>query len=380
MGWCSSQGPKNNAFNEMIYGPVETRACDWSSSTNSAAAASLFHTENRCESPVLLTGFANALGWCALERWQDPTYFRQIFEGVPDQNSGVTLNSNDYASPNNRTSNFAPGKFTQRLGDTQNRDESQTEEKCVWAHGVDRVFRRRCDESDASDCDAATKNKTLDENENQCCYMKSDMRPRLRSDVENFPDHAFFPSPSDPSGPSDQRNPEPANPKPYRNAYGRKRAPPEKERFHDVLAKVWVGQAGACTSLHFDLCHGLICQVFGAKRVTLYPPSESSHLSPYKHDEGIVRCSQLDQLLMDSGCAKQREMHPDSENAKGVRVVVNTGDALYVPPFWWHHVEAMQDNASVLLPFDLSPEEQKNAARPWVHADWGRAVREKGRM
>ena len=26
---------------------------------------------------------------------------------------------------------------------------------------------------------------------------------------------------------------------------------------------MWAGQAGACTPLHFDLCHGLIAQVVG---------------------------------------------------------------------------------------------------------------------
>lgn len=35
-------------------------------------------------------------------------------------------------------------------------------------------------------------------------------------------------------------------------------------------------------------------------RVTMYPPSASETLSPYRAGEGIVRCSQVDQLLLDS--------------------------------------------------------------------------------
>ena len=38
------------------------------------------------------------------------------------------------------------------------------------------------------------------------------------------------------------------------------------------LAKVWCGSAGVVTSLHFDLCHGLIAQAVGRKRIILFAP------------------------------------------------------------------------------------------------------------
>jgi hypothetical protein len=226
------------------------------------------------------------------------------------------------------------------------------------------VFRRTAVDGSATTADAPCTRpddeEGAGEEEGRCCYMKSDMRPRLRADLAHFPDAAFFSSPSASAAAATS---------------GRMKQP-AAEGFRDNLAKVWVGQAGACTSLHFDLCHGLIAQVFGSKRVTMYPPSESAALSPFRAGEGAVRCAQACQLSMDAGCAMHSAAHPRAASARGVRVVVAAGEALYVPPFWWHHVEALDDNASVLLPFDLSAAEQRACARPWCAPEWGRAVSE----
>jgi hypothetical protein len=48
------------------------------------------------------------------------------------------------------------------------------------------------------------------------------------------------------------------------------------------------------------------------------------------------------------------------------------GDVLYIPPCWWHLVEALEGNISVLLPFDLTVAEQRVMRRPWTEASWGR--------
>ena len=39
------------------------------------------------------------------------------------------------------------------------------------------------------------------------------------------------------------------------------------------------------------------------------------------------------------------------------------GDLVYIPPGWWHYVEALEGNASVLLPFDMSVAEQQSLPR-----------------
>ena len=358
----ASENNASPARVSMIYGAVEHRVCDWSTVGSISEAAKLFQTVNRNQQPVLLNGFAEQLGWGASHRWSDPIYLRSILDHAPDHLKTVTLASRDFKSYEqlvSRRANFAPGKF--RLGSDHDSTEElyqPLEEKLSWANGVDRVFSRAGSEVVVITEKTQTLSSKIKKqnNKNRCCYMKSDMRPSLRVHLRKFPDDAFF-------GSSDDRQTS-------------HRANKTTEGFRDALAKVWVGQKGACTSLHFDLCHGLVAQVFGCKLVTLYPPSESQFLSPYKASEGIIRCSQLDQVLMDSRCQTQAAKHPDSKSAKGYRVTINPGDALYIPPFWWHHVEALTVNCSVLLPFELSEQEQKNCDRPWVKEDWGRAVSE----
>jgi len=37
--------------------------------------------------------------------------------------------------------------------------------------------------------------------------------------------------------------------------------------------------------------------------------------------------------------------------------MLEPGQVLYIPPFWWHHVESLEYCISVLLPFDLDATE-----------------------
>jgi hypothetical protein len=52
----------------------------------------------------------------------------------------------------------------------------------------------------------------------------------------------------------------------------------QREGFAARDAKVWIGSNGTATSLHFDMAHAVIIQIFGRKRVTIFPPSQELSL------------------------------------------------------------------------------------------------------
>jgi hypothetical protein len=144
------------------------------------------------------------------------------------------------------------------------------------------------------------------------------------------------------------------------------------------LAKVWCGSSGNTTSLHFDLCHGLICQCVGKKRVTLFAPEDSQVLFPNAAGSNAPpRVSRMDLDAFQAGDAVQRSRFGAAARCStGVECVLSQGEALYIPPYWWHHVVALSSNVSVLLPHDLSCAEQKSAVRPWTMPGWGEQARQ----
>ena len=103
---------------------------------------------------------------------------------------------------------------------------------------------------------------------------------------------------------------------------------------HDIGTKtvLWLNTKGSTSGVHFDRTHNFVIQLDGKKRWTLYPPSEWPDLQffPYMH-------SQYD--------TSRTPLGPENDEVRHVTVETDTGDVLYIPPFWSTKVETLKDSA-----------------------------------
>ena len=99
---------------------------------------------------------------------------------------------------------------------------------------------------------------------------------------------------------------------------------------------LWFGPADTITPLHHDTMNILFCQVYGRKRIMLIPPDES----PWLYNElGVY--SEVDFENPDL------ENYPLFQHVDPIEVVVNPGEALFIPVGWWHHVRSLDTSISV---------------------------------
>jgi hypothetical protein len=106
---------------------------------------------------------------------------------------------------------------------------------------------------------------------------------------------------------------------------------------------IWIGMKGNLTSLHYDLWHGFLAQISGTKKVVLFPPWESPRLytaSPFGPRPAATN------LPSDCLTADPRQF-PKLFEAERYEFVLRPGEMLYIPPYWWHQVESLDNNVSL---------------------------------
>ena len=123
---------------------------------------------------------------------------------------------------------------------------------------------------------------------------------------------------------------------------------------------VWFGPAENVTPFHYDLCHGFLAGVHGTKTFTLVEPDEWRSMYPRPERPELARID-LEAAFEDEHTDRGREerrRHPrffggDAPTLR--RVVIEPGDVLYTPPYWWHHVETSADGPAVSVHVPCAP-------------------------
>jgi hypothetical protein len=121
-----------------------------------------------------------------------------------------------------------------------------------------------------------------------------------------------------------------------------------------IQPRIWLGTA-ITTPTHLDEWNNIGCVVAGRRRFTLFPPDQV----------GNLYIGPLDFAPTGAPMSLVRLDRPDFERfprfrqalASAVTAELGPGDAIFIPPLWWHHVESLQ-------PFNL-------LVNYWWHAGGG---------
>jgi hypothetical protein len=106
-----------------------------------------------------------------------------------------------------------------------------------------------------------------------------------------------------------------------------------------VEPRIWLGNA-VTVPAHFDDAHNVACVVAGRRRFTLLPPEQVGNLyiGPIDFAPTGAPISLVDFSAPDF------ERFPRFREAQASMLVAELapGDAVYIPPLWWHHVQSLE--------------------------------------
>ena len=106
----------------------------------------------------------------------------------------------------------------------------------------------------------------------------------------------------------------------------------------------WVGGNGVCTGAHYDTSHNFFVQISGTKRFILSPPSAHGRyrLHPFLHPLGIFTTRAQHALAPAASSSS-----PSLPLVEGLSAQLNPGDAIYIPPLWFHTATAPEATPSL---------------------------------
>jgi hypothetical protein len=117
----------------------------------------------------------------------------------------------------------------------------------------------------------------------------------------------------------------------------------------ETAGMIWIGPEGTFTPLHHDLTNNLLVQLVGRKHVVLASPAETPKL--YNHIHVFSEVGNLTDPKLDLSA------YPRLKELRTLDIVLEPGEALFVPIGWWHQVEALDFSVSVTYTNFIWPNE-----------------------
>ncbi|CAB3759981.1 transcription factor jumonji [Burkholderia paludis] len=97
--------------------------------------------------------------------------------------------------------------------------------------------------------------------------------------------------------------------------------------------KIWIGPSDTVTPLHCDYDDNMLAQVWGTKRILLFPPHYAENLYLWESNP-VLFGSRFNPEAPDFS------KFPLAQAASGCQCMLKAGEMLYLPAGWFHHVRS----------------------------------------
>jgi len=105
-----------------------------------------------------------------------------------------------------------------------------------------------------------------------------------------------------------------------------------------AIPRIWIGNA-ITVATHYDLSYNIACVVGGRRRFTFFPPEQIRNL--YVGPLHLTLAGQpVSMVALDEPDLARYPRFAEALSA-AQQVELGPGDAVYIPYFWWHHVQSL---------------------------------------
>jgi hypothetical protein len=134
----------------------------------------------------------------------------------------------------------------------------------------------------------------------------------------------------------------------------------------DVPPRLWVGNR-LRVQTHYDPVDNIACVVAGRRRFTLFPPQQLVNLYVGPFEKTVAGAPVSMAAIEDPDFERFPRLREALDHA--VTVELEPGDGLFIPYFWWHHVQSLTPfNILVNYWWDEEPGRNAEAMDAFLHA------------
>ena len=119
-------------------------------------------------------------------------------------------------------------------------------------------------------------------------------------------------------------------------------SPPIRYVPGNVITKnIWMGSTGNVTKIHYDMEDNINAQLRGRKEIILFPSAQLDELYPRSGWDYMSNFSRVDIAAPDLA------RYPKFSHATPMRAVIEPGDFIYIPIYWWHEFHTLEASVNV---------------------------------